>query len=86
MYITCSVVVVCLFFVFVVFCGGFLIFLNFFLNFFIFLYIHILYLFYFLYLFFLCVCVCVCVLWFFLCSVSLLLLSDFLSNLLYSVL
>ena len=29
---------------------------------------------------------CVCVLWFFLCSVSLLLLSDFLSNLLYSVL
>ena len=26
-----------------------------------------------------------CVLWFFLCSVSLLLLSDFLSNLLYSV-
>ena len=33
-----------------------------------------------------CVCVCVCVLWFFLCSVSLLLLSDFLSNLLYSVL
>ena len=30
-------------------------------------------------------CVCVCVLWLFLCSVSLLVLSDFLSNLLYSV-
>ena len=54
-----------------VFCFLFLFYFLFFKYFYIF-YIYLLLL-------------CVCVLWFFLCSVSLLLLSDFLSNLLYNI-
>ena len=58
----------------VVFFGGFLLFFCLFFKMF-FIYFYIIYIY---------ICVCVLInLWFFLCSVSLLLLSGFLSNLLY---